>query len=454
MTMTSEAPRAIEAKRSWLELLIRERFNPELVLDGSSQQWTLRIPHADGTVTIPRGSTELGAINPCCSQWSASTEGFGAAFDDDLPVPGCSVVPRPLAEQGSHGWTFRYDVLELAFWMLTRQEELGRSDLDERHRFPASASHASRNNYLERPLVDEWFEVLGQVLLRQWPRLPLRTHKFATQVSHDADNPSRYAFGGLTALARMLALDVVRRRDVASAARGVVLRARSRRSLREDDPANTFGWIMDQSEKRDLRSAFYFLCGRTAPRLDAYYDPEDPRIRALMRVIHARGHEIGLHPSYETYRAPAAIAAEFQRLRQVCREEGIEQTLWGGRMHYLRWDSSVTPRACSEAGLAYDNTLSYADAPGFRCGTCIDYPAFDPIKNELLPLRIRPLIAMEATIMAARYLALGEGEDAFAKFSALKRACRSAGGTFSLLWHNSYLESPRLKELYCQVLDD
>ncbi|WP_205859774.1 polysaccharide deacetylase family protein [Phycicoccus endophyticus] len=451
--MTSDAPRVLEAKREWLERLVRERFTTELVLDLSDEQWALRIPHADGAVTIARNTTALRGTDPACARWDASDEGFEAPLMSVLPAPGCPMVPHPLAQQRSDGWELGYDVLELAFWSLTRHEELGRTDLDDRDRFPAVASHAFKHGYLDRPIVDEWLEILGQTLLRQWPGLQLRTRRFATQVSHDADNPSRYAFGGLKPLARMLALDVVRRRDVGAAAKGVVLRARSRHSLQPNDPANTFDWIMEQSDQRGLTSAFHFLCGRTHPTLDAYYDPEDPRIRFLMRAIHDRGHEIGLHPSYGTYRAPDAVAAEFQRLRQVCMEEGIAQSQWGGRMHYLRWDSAATGRALNDAGLDYDNTLSYADAPGFRSGTCIEYPAFDPVSNEPLRLRIRPLVAMEATVIASRYLALGEGEQAFAKFAALKDACRSVRGTFSLLWHNTSLETDRLKELYCQVLD-
>ena len=122
-------------------------------------------------------------------------------------------------------------------------------------------------------------------------------------------------------------------------------------------------------------------------------------------------------------------------------------------MHFLRWDAAVTLRAWDEAGLDYDSTLSYADAPGFRCGTCFEYPAFDPVANESLRLRIRPLVAMECTVIARRYLGLGDGEQAFARFKALKDACRAVRGRFTLLWHNSHLESARHKSLYCRVLD-
>src|SRR5690606_9247845 len=137
-------------------------------------------------------------------------------------------------------------------------------------------------------------------------------------------------------------------------------------------------------------------CGRTDPSKDADYELEHPAIRELMRRIHKRGHEIGLHPSYNSFQSPETIQQEAQRLRKVMQEEGITQKALGGRMHFLRWQHPETLQACNDAGMTYDSTLSYADLPGFRCGSCFEYPAFNPVTQQLLDIRIRPLIAMES----------------------------------------------------------
>jgi hypothetical protein len=201
-----------------------------------------------------------------------------------------------------------------------------------------------------------------------------------------------------------------------------------------------------------LTSAFYFICGRTDARRDAQYEPDHPAIIELMRKIHARGHEIGLHPSYATYQTPAAIVSEAERLRRICASTGITQREWGGRMHFLRWQTPITLRGWAEAGMTYDSSLSYADRPGFRAGTCFEYPAFDPVADEAIPLIIRPLIAMEATIIGPRYMALGTGEAALAAFSRLKQACRSVQGCFTLLWHNSRFTTHGERALYQALL--
>ncbi|MNX59287.1 hypothetical protein D3C86_901490 [compost metagenome] len=120
-------------------------------------------------------------------------------------------------------------------------------------------------------------------------------------------------------------------------------------------------------------------------------------------------------------------------------------------MHYLRWEQSSTLRAWADAGMDYDSTLGYADRPGFRCGSCFEYPAFDPLRGEQLRLRLRPLVVMECTVMAQNYLALGTGEAAYSKFTQLKNACQAVGGNFTLLWHNSQLELASERELYKSV---
>lgn len=100
----------------------------------------------------------------------------------------------------------------------------------------------------------------------------------------------------------------------------------------------------------------------------------------------------------------------------------------------------------------YDSTLGYADHPGFRCGTCFEYPAFDPVSGMILKLRLRPLIAMECTVMATRYMGLGTGDAAFRKFKQLKDACNAVGGCFTLLWHNTELEMLPERRLYQAVI--
>ena len=424
----------------WLQTILQERFGHtfDLQPQPDAQHIALHLPGDARCITLALyGATFTRADSDLpCTQWSAAAEGWATALPGALPAPGAAELPAPLITPTGNGWHIGYDILGLAYWMLTRQEEVGRTDLDNHGRFPAVHSHAYKHSYLERPIVDEWLHVLGQVITRTWPGIVLTQHQFSMKVSHDVDAPSRYGFASAKGLLRAMAGDVLKRGDIQNALRAPWIWLNTRDALHPADPFNTFEWIMDLSDQHGLTSAFYFICGRTS-NMDADYEPEHPAIRALMRRIHDRGHEIGLHPSYGTYQKPELIAQEAQRLRAVLAEENIRPNAIGGRMHYLRWEQPTTLRAWADAGMDYDSTLSYADRPGFRCGTCFEYPAFDPAAREPLNLRVRPLVAMECSVIDACYLGLGTGEAARAKFAQLKDACRSVLGCFSVLWHNS-----------------
>ena len=443
------------AALAWLQIILQERFGHTFVLQPQpdAQHIALHLPGDTRHITLALdGSTFTRAdSNLPCAQWHASAEGWATALPGALPAPGAAELPAPLITPTGNGWHIGYDILGLAYWMLTRQEEVGRTDLDNHGRFPAVHSHAYKHSYLERPIVDEWLHVLGQVIARTWPGIVLAQHQFSMKVSHDVDAPSRYGFASAKGLLRAMAGDVLKRGDIQNALRAPWIWLNTRDALHPADPFNTFEWIMDLSDQHGLTSAFYFICGRTS-NMDADYEPEHPAIRALMRRIHDRGHEIGLHPSYGTYQKPELIAQEAQRLRAVLAEENIRPNAIGGRMHYLRWEQPTTLRAWADAGMDYDSTLSYADRPGFRCGTCFEYPAFDPVAGEVLKLRLRPLVVMECSVIDACYLGLGTGDAAQAKFAQLKNACRAVNGCFTVLWHNSRLITAKEKKQYTNCL--
>ena len=434
-----------------MENILAERFGHLWRLSETENGLELRLAGGDGAIifdTSCDGFALAGSDQPC-SLWDADKEGWLAILGGAIPVPGVHSIPVPLIERRNENYAIHYDILGLIYWMLTRIEEIGRTDLDAHNRFPATSSHAYKHGYLERPIVDEWLHVLGQVIQRQWPCLELKKHFFDMKVSHDVDTPSKYGFLSFNKLIRNMAHNVVKKHDLRGAFLAPWVRINTTKQLHSSDPYNTFHWIMDLSERQGLRNAFYFICGHTDPH-DADYRIDHPAIRSLMRKIHQRGHEIGLHPSYGTYNKPLIISKEADLLRKTCAQEGIDQSGFGGRMHYLRWEQPTTMRAWADAGMIYDSSLGYADHAGFRCGTCFEYPAFDAVRQEEIKLRIRPLIAMEVTIMSSSYMYLGSGGRALKKFATLKNRCRAVGGTFTLLWHNSEISGN--EELYANVL--
>lgn len=383
----------------------------------------------------------LASLTSSCSSDLLSGDALPIVFGTaEGVVAGPDVIRLPL------------DIFGSAFFMLSRYEEFVLPARDDHDRFPSNASLAAAADFVERPLVDEYVELLWAAMSRLWPGLRRRTSSFRMILSHDVDTAGKYGPGPLWRGFQSVAGDVIRRRQLAAVIHGTGMVLSSRSRLHEKDPFNTFDWLMDMSEAHGTGSAFYFIAGRTMPALDAIYKVEDPSIRDLMRRIHARGHEIGLHPSYGTYRTPTQIQVEADRLRRVCAQEGIVQNAWGGRMHYLRWDAAITAHAWADAGMSYDTTLGFADRAGFRCGSAREFRMYDLAQDRSLDLIQRPLIAMESTVISPRYMNLGYGPEAFDVFVRLKQACRKVKGNFCLLWHNSHFTTPADRELYSAVL--
>jgi len=443
------------AKLDWLASILLERYEYRFSLELNDGILLLRLDGEEGQIEFDTLEPSFGksASNMASAEWDADAEGWHSVLGVALPTPGVAELPFPLIEGRSGGYIIHYDILGLAYWALSRLEEVGRTDLDEHGRFPATSSHAFKYGYLERPVVDEWLHILGQVITRQWPGIELKRHQFSIKVSHDVDIPSRFAFASPVQIVRRLGCDILRHKNFSAIYRSIMAKASSSKRIHRSDPLNTFEWIMDTSDRHGLGSAFYFLCGRTDSTKDADYEIEHSAMRSLLLSIHKRGHEVGLHPSYGTYQKPNLIVAEAERLRRICAENSIEQNQWGGRMHYLRWEQPTTMLGWECASMTYDSTLSYADHAGFRCGTCFEYPAFEPVSGRALNLRIRPLIAMECTVMGDRYMGLNGDSAAFEVFAKLKHACKIVNGCYTLLWHNSNLEHKSEKELYRAVLN-
>ena len=343
------------------------------------------------------------------------------------------------------------DIFASSFFMLTRWEECADTTRDDHDRFPAAASLAGRSGFLDRAVVNEYVEMLWNMLRHLGYRGERKQREFRTLVSHDVDAPFLHALKSFPVAMRQAGGDLVKRLDPALAAGNLAAWVLALRDERRD-PLYTFDTIMELSEKKNLTSTFFFIADHSDPEHDGDYDLRHPLLRRLMRNIRSRGHEIGVHFSYGTFRSASQTEKEYGMLRKACADEGISQNTWGSRQHYLRWETPDTFGNLDQAGIDYDSTLSYADAAGFRCGTCYEYPVFHVRDRRRLNLKERPLLVMECTVIDERYMKLGTGEEAFSFMKGIKDMCRRFSGDFTLLWHNTRFCDYREKNLYEQML--
>jgi hypothetical protein len=385
---------------------------------------------------------------PVLPQWDVAASGLRAELvEPTVPVlfgAGCFTM-----DESGNG-RLGLDIFGAAFFMLSRYEEAVNGERDHHDRFPASASVAYRSGFLHRPLVDEYVEILWAAMGRLWPALKRKPRQFRMYVSCDVDHPYHPGAGSIARTAKRAVGELVRSNDLSRVVTAVKnYRARRTGNWENDPYYYTVDWMMEVNERAGNRVSFYFIPEITDRRRDDTCPITDGAVLAMMKRIAVRGHEIGLHPGYNTYESRARIVSGKQKLQSILDQAQLRQRVNGGRHHYLRW-STRTPANWDAAGLEYDSTLSYAEHAGFRCGTCHEYPMYDLHRREPLRVRQRALICMEASVL--RYMGYGVGEDALDMMMKLKASVKRMHGNFTLLWHNSAFDSEAARDMYCQII--
>lgn len=345
----------------------------------------------------------------------------------------------------------RLDIFGSCFFMLTRYEEIVKTDRDRHDRFPAEASIAFQEGFLDRPIVNEYLEILWGCMKHLWPGLCRKEREYELLLSHDVDRLFLVAGMALTRAIMRVGGDVIRRRDLGLAIRSMAAYVCSLSGELNGDPCNTFDFIMDTSDKYGLRSVFYFMMDYSCTRdNERGYKVSDQWLKALITHIHKRGYELGLHLNYNSYLDAKQTKKEFNALLETADLEGIKQERWGSRQHYLRWHNPSTWQNLEDSGIAYDSTLTFFNQIGFRCGVCYEYPVFNLITRKRLNLYEQPLIVMDD---AFRYMGTSWMTD-YSKNAIieLNQKCKKYNGISSLLWHNHFLASSKEKIFYDDIL--
>ena len=198
----------------------------------------------------------------------------------------------------------------------------------------------------------------------------------------------------------------------------------------EKDPYNTFNYLMTLAEDKGTKFIFHMIGGGETS-FEGFYDVSDRRIIELMNQFNQRGHDIGIHPSYNAFNDPVKIDKERIRVEKF---SGV--SIKTSRQHYLRFSVPDTWRHLHKAFIKTDSTLGYAAEPGFRCGTCKPFPVFDIHQRKELPLTKRPLLIMDVSLKMYKQFSIEESKSYCQK---IVDEVKKHDGELIILWHNSSL---------------
>lgn len=283
-----------------------------------------------------------------------------------------------------------------------------------------------KSGFILRPVVDEYTALLKQLLARIGYPVPADKATYKVVPTCDIDIPFFWKGRPLwkTLTSRSLA-----RRHPFSLWKDYQ-EYQSVKNGYQTDPFDTYDDLMSLAERHNLTMTFYVIGGGQS-EYERFYHVSQPHIRDLLKKITARGHRIGLHPSYHAWQDGDVIRAEKEGLEEAC---GYEVTVT--RQHYLRFGVPKTWQALHEAGMQEDSTMGFAAEPGFRCGTSRPFPVFDIRQRRTLPLVERPLLIMDVSLRWYKKMAPAEAKT---YCNNIREQVKHHQGDFVWLWHNSNL---------------
>ena len=251
--------------------------------------------------------------------------------------------------------------------------------------------------------------------------------RFAVALTHDVDIPWRWTRIGVRGAGARLKEAVAARHVSAAAHEARALAALPVHRLRGTDPNWSFDRVLSLERERNARSTFFVMAGHghlaDGPSPETY---ERLRPRLVATVERGAG-ELALHGSYAAAEDEGALAAEKARL------ETLAGQVRGQRYHYLRVRPHANLAALERLGFAYDTSLGFPDAPGFRAGIAHPFRPWDLDAGRPLDLVEIPLALMDVSF-DDRYLGLS-ARRAEARIIALVEWAAQHGGGFAVLWH-------------------
>lgn len=346
-----------------------------------------------------------------------------------------SLYGSPRIEINNGVFAFKTDIIGASFFLLTRMEELLKEyEKDEHGRFPDKDCYLIQHNLHKRPIINEYIDVLKYIIEQHLETKLYYQHEYDVAISHDIDEI--FQLFPLKNLIRTIAADIVYRKSILLALRSLSTFFGALFN-RTKDPFYTFDYLMDVSDRYDLNSEFYFIPGEKG-EFDFRYNIHSKRLKKIITSILKRGHIVGIHPSYNTFKNANQLKKELTRLAEVANKE-----ISCGRQHFLRFSVPETWQNWEKLGLQKDSSVGFIDHIGFKTGICCKHQVFDLVQRKTLGLINHPLTVME--------VALKRDEISPEKFKdeivQLAKVTAMYNGDFMLLWHNNNLHNFYWKDI-------
>jgi len=327
------------------------------------------------------------------------------------------------------------DLIASSYFLITRYEEWVRKNVRDVHgRFPGKESVPYRAGFIDRPIIEEWGQLLRRLLRDAGFTLSEPEKKIQKiYLTHDVDQIAHFRnirgmLGGV--------LRGIRRPKEGDKA------LKSFFGNLHYDPWYTFPFLYKlDNELTDFLGAdrcetiaFLRAGGGKTKEDKPIVNLSHPDYKTLIRYTKRKGIKIGIHSSYMAGKEPKRIILEKEKL-----EHFTESKITYNRHHYLSAREPMDMNALLDAGITDDFTIGYADMAGFRLGTCRPVKWINLLTKEVTQLTLHSLTIMDGTLHDKRYMYMN-AHDAQQYCEQLINYVEEYNGELNLLWHNTSVE--------------
>ena len=338
------------------------------------------------------------------------------------------------------------DLIASTYFLISRYEEYinPNNNRDTHGRYIGKQSIPAKANFIHRPIVEEYSELLRKLLQQTnitLPPIPQQINHI--YLTHDVDSITNY---------RRL------RGFLGGTYRSIVKRTESLTTILKSlfninhDPAYTFPWILQQDNQLPEATQIYFIkATHNAKGFDrpTYNLIGKNFIHLKKEILKSSPNAIfGLHASYKSGDNPDIIVEE-QKLLQYAIEN---QRITTSRHHYLRSLQPNDMEALIDARITDDYTMGYADIAGFRLGTCRAVRFINPSTRKLTTLTLHPLTMMDCSLTHEKYMGLNYEESLLYAQNLIEQTNKH-NGDLCLLWHNTIFNNFNHKKLYKKIIN-
>lgn len=329
-----------------------------------------------------------------------------------------------------------FDVFAAVFYLLSRYEEYLNKPTDKFGNFDFGNSILYQQHCLHTPIVEQWINMLKEVLMKNFPLLQFKKTQPQFALSFDIDVAYEYNNRSVARTVGGIAKKILQLNFSALKSQLLTL------AHLKTDAFDTYNYIF--SKIKTNKAIFFFNMGKYG-RYDKNPSYKNKKFKQLILKI-AEKNNVGLHPSYASNSNYNLIAIEKKQLEEI-----IKIKITSSRQHYLKLKLPETYEQLIQNQIEQDYTLGYHDIYGFRAGTCNSFLFFNLEKNETTNLRLLPFAIMEGTLDDVMKLDVNASKKIISDL--IGEVCRS-NGLFIPLWHNSTLNTKNRWEIFEYMLTE